>query len=186
MSNRVVGRAALVLALCATPAFVLSLETRAGQASCLVPTANGSVQGLNTGASCTFLGIPYAAPPTGALRWRPPQPAGPWSSPLPATTAPPNCPNVNNGPPAGNEDCLQLNMWVRNPLPPTPAPVIVWMHTGSFIAASANFASHNGRRLTEETGVIVVAPNYRLGPLGFLAREIPGEVPGIMAALAKR
>jgi para-nitrobenzyl esterase len=48
-------------------------------------------------------------------------------------------------------------------------PVIVWLHTGSFVAASNNFASHNGQRLAQETGVIVVSPNYRLGPLGFLA-----------------
>ena len=73
--------------------------------------------------------------------------------------------------PAGNEDCLKLNVWVRNPLPSTPAPVIVWLHTGGFVAASANFASHDGRHFTEETGVIIVAPNYRLGPLGFLVHS---------------
>jgi para-nitrobenzyl esterase len=49
--------------------------------------------------------------------------------------------------------------------------VIVWLHTGGFAAASANFQSHNGKRLAEETGVIVVAPNYRLGPLGFLVHS---------------
>jgi para-nitrobenzyl esterase len=68
----------------------------------------------------------------------------------------------------GDEDCLKLNVWVPNPLP-FGAPVIVWFHTGAFFGASANFPGHNGRRLAEETGVIVVAPQYRLGPFGFLA-----------------
>jgi para-nitrobenzyl esterase len=61
-----------------------------------------------------------------------------------------------------------MNIWTPNPAPQN-APVIVWLHTGAFVAASANFGGSNGRKLAEETGVIVVAPNYRLGPLGFLA-----------------
>ena len=164
-----ITRSCVGLALVLTPIFVHSFETRTGQASCLVTTASGAVQGLDAGPSCQFLGIPYAAPPTGSRRWRPPQPAAPWATTLTVTTPPPTCPNVNNGPPQGNEDCLKMNIWVRDPLPTTPAPVIVWLHTGSFIAASANFAGHNGRRLAEDTGVIVVSANYRLGPLGFLA-----------------
>ena len=144
-----------------------TLETRAEVASCYVTTTSGDVQGLDVGPSCAFLGIPYAAAPVNALRWKPPQPMT-WATPFPAIANPSNCPNVNAGPPAGSEDCLKMNIWVRNPLPPTPAPVIVWLHTGGFTAASANLASHNGKRLAEETGVIVVAPNYRLGPLGFL------------------
>jgi para-nitrobenzyl esterase len=72
---------------------------------------------------------------------------------------------------AGNEDCLKLNVWVADPLPNGPVPVIVWLHTGAFTGASANFAGTNGRRLAEETGAIVVAPNYRLGPFGFLVHS---------------
>jgi para-nitrobenzyl esterase len=68
----------------------------------------------------------------------------------------------------GDEDCLKLNIWVPNP-PPFRSPVIVWFHTGAFFGASANFPGHIGRRLAEETGVIVVTPQYRLGPFGFLA-----------------
>jgi para-nitrobenzyl esterase len=64
---------------------------------------------------------------------------------------------------------LKLNVWVRDPTPGARAPVIVWIHTGGFVSASANFAGSNGKRFTEETGVIVVEANYRLGPLGFLA-----------------
>ena len=69
---------------------------------------------------------------------------------------------------SGSEDCLRLNVWVADPLPNGPAPVIVWLHTGAFTGASANFAGTNGRRVAEETGAVVVAPNYRLGPFGFL------------------
>jgi para-nitrobenzyl esterase len=145
-------------------------ETGATPASCLVTTTSGDVQGLDVGPSCAFLGIPFAAPPTGARRWKPPQPATPWSTPLSVTTNPPSCPNTTAGPPAGNEDCLKLNVWVSK-TPAAPAPVIVWLHTGGFVGASANFPSHNGRRLAEETGAIVVAPNYRLGPLGFLVHS---------------
>jgi para-nitrobenzyl esterase len=77
------------------------------------------------------------------------------------------------------EDCLKLNLWVRNPLPPGGAPVIVWIHTGGFTAASANFNGTNGRRLADETGVIVVEANYRLGPFGFLAHgALEGEDAG--------
>ena len=146
-------------------------RTTSAQPACFVSTVSGDIQGAVGTESCTFLGIPYAAPPINALRWKAPQPAASWAGTLPATTAPPSCPNVNTGSPAGLEDCLRLNIWVRHPRPATPAPVIVWLHTGSFVAASANFASHNGRKLAEETGVIVVAPNYRLGPLGFLTHS---------------
>jgi para-nitrobenzyl esterase len=135
----------------------------------------GDVQGLDVGASCAFLGIPYASSTAGNNRWKPPQPVPPWASVLSATTPPATC--------TASEDCLKLNVWVRNTPTTGAAPVIVWLHTGGFIATSANFASSNGRRLAEETGVIVVAPNYRLGALGFLAHpalaiENPGGSAG--------
>src|SRR5262245_1245349 len=141
-------------------------------AACLASTTNGDVQGIdNNTASCSFLGIPYAAPPTLTNRWKPPLPPTPWPDVRSATAAS-NCPSIQpNGALAGNEDCLQLNVWVKSLAPSTPAPVLVWFHTGGFIAASANFAGTRGQRLAEETGMIVVAPNYRLGPLGFLAHR---------------
>jgi para-nitrobenzyl esterase len=144
------------------------------QTSCFVTLPDGDVEGLDLGASCAFLGIPYVAPPTGDHRWEPPQPLAPWApSPLVAKTPPPNCPSIvlPAGTLTGNEDCLKLNVWVSDPPPPKPAPVIVWLHTGAFFGASANFPGTNGQKLAEETGVIVVAPNYRLGPFGFLAHR---------------
>ena len=139
-------------------------------ASCLVTTGQGDVQGLNAGGSCAFLGIPYASPPVGGLRWKRPQPAVAWSpAVLNANVAPAVCAQLNNttGAPMGSEDCLKLNVWTPNPLPAN-APVIVWLHPGSFVNASANFAPQNGLALAASTGAIIVAPNYRLGPFGYL------------------
>jgi para-nitrobenzyl esterase len=141
--------------------------------SCLVTTISGAVQGLDRGSSCAFLGIPFAAPPVGRLRWKPPQPAASWMpATLNATAAPPSCPQIN--PPGtdateGTEDCLKLNIWTPDPAPAAPAPVLVWIHTGAFQAASANMPANNGQNIAERTGAIVVAPNYRIGPFGFLA-----------------
>ena len=153
---------------------VLHLSTRdvrTQSTSCLVSTSNGAVQGVDRGASCAFLGVPYGASTAGARRWRPPQPADPWTpATLNATTAP-NCPGFNaaTGLPQGSEDCLKLAIWTPDPLPTTPAPVLIWLHPGGFVAASVNLAAANGQRFAEETGSIVVAANYRLGPFGFLA-----------------
>ena len=166
------GTAALViLAVWA----VLGLSSHEGMAqpgSCFVTTVSGDVQGVDLGLSCAFLGIPFAAPPVGSLRWKPPQPATVWApATLNATVASLNCPIVN--PPGssstvGIEDCLKLNVWTPDPAPASPAPVIVWIHTGAFQAASSNLADSNPRNLVERTGAVIVAANYRLGPFGFL------------------
>lgn len=164
------GTAALViLAVGAAPGFS-SDGGKAQTGSCLVTTVSGAVQGVDVGSSCAFLGIPFAAPPVANLRWKPPQPAAPWPATLNATVASPPCPIVN--PPGsnstvGSEDCLKLNVWTPDP-PPASAPVIVWIHTGAFQAASANLADSNPRNMVERTGAVVVAAHYRLGPFGFL------------------
>jgi para-nitrobenzyl esterase len=150
-----------------------SLTTRVAHtqaASCLVTTSDGEVQGLASGGSCAFLGIPYAAPPINALRWKRPEPVAAWAPIVLNAIAPPsNCAQLNTatGAPQGSEDCLKLNVWTPNPLP-SNAPVIVWFHGGSFVNASANFAPQNGLALAASSGAIIVAPNYRLGPFGYL------------------
>jgi para-nitrobenzyl esterase len=152
------------------------------QTSCAVVLRDGGVQGADLGSSCAFLGVPYAATTAGGNRWRPPQPVSPWSPNVLAVTAPPfGCPSIGAGAVpsfGGNEDCLKLNIWAPDPAPAAPAPVIVWLHTGAFMAASANFPGTNGRRLAEETGAIVVAPNYRLGAFGFLVHPLLAAEPG--------
>jgi para-nitrobenzyl esterase len=155
-------------------AAVVAWEASAGarSGSCLASTISGPVEGLDKGGVCAFLGIPYAAPPVGDLRWKPPQPPSPWSL-LVAQTPPSNCPTIQlpQRVLSGNENCLTLNVWVSNPRQGQPAPVLVWLHTGAFFGASANFPGHNGERIAVERGVIVVAPNYRVGPFGFLAHS---------------
>jgi para-nitrobenzyl esterase len=153
------------------------------QSSCLVTLTAGDVQGQDLGASCAFIGIPYAASTAGGNRWKPPQALAPWAPSVLSATTPANCPSISffvpGGSITGSEDCLRLNVWIQDPAPTGPAPVIVWLHTGAFTGASANFAGTNGRRLVEEAGVIVVAPNYRLGPFGFLAQSaLAAENPG--------
>jgi para-nitrobenzyl esterase len=170
-------------------------EPAAAQSSCFVTLPAGDVQGADFGASCAFLGIPYAATTGGSNRWRPPQPPAPWApNLLTATTPPVNCPSVALvGPPSlsGDENCLMLNVWVADPLPFAPRPVIVWLHTGAFVVTSANFPGSNGRRLAEATGAVIVAPNYRLGPFGFLvhtalAAEDPNGSSGNYGLLDQR
>jgi hypothetical protein len=112
-----------VLIAMATGAFVL-LSSRGHETqllSCLVSTMSGDVQGADLGASCAFRGIPFAAPPIGSLRWKPPQPAAPWAPTTLMTTAPPPvCPQVS---PAGStmtqgfENCLTPNIWTPDPHP---------------------------------------------------------------------
>jgi para-nitrobenzyl esterase len=174
MRRRLAG-AALSIAVVSGVLISSSSGVRSQAASCFVTTSNGSIQGVDLGTACVFLGIPFAAPPTGNLRWRPPQAAAPWApGTLMANVQPPACPNVN--PPGstttgGNEDCLKLIIWRPEPAPSDPLPVIVWIHTGAFMAASANLPDSNGRNLAERTGAIVVAANYRVGPFGFMGHR---------------
>jgi para-nitrobenzyl esterase len=158
------------------PAAVFIAEGRAVQLQaqnfCFVELPAGDVQGRDFETSCAFLGVPYAASTAGNNRWRPPQPRAAWApTVVDARSGVPTCPQLQAGMAAGTEDCLFMNIWTRDLRPARPAPVIVWLPTGGFTAASANFAATNGRRLAEETGTVVVSPNYRLGPLGFLAHS---------------
>ena len=169
-------RVASALVFAAMPVCLLTMTSSrsvaAQSAACLTTTTNGPVQGVLRGGACTYLGIPYAAPPVANLRWRPPQQAPRWGpNPYDATLIR-QCPqvNTNTGALQGVEDCLTLNVWAPAFGPSARGlPVLVWLHTGGFQETSSNFAANDGRRFAEERGAIVVAPNYRLGPFGFLA-----------------
>lgn len=180
LGRRMVRRRVLVAAATLLLWPLVSIEREGqvdAQGTCFVTLPAGQVQGANLGSTCAFLGIPYGAPTAGNNRWRPPQPPSPWTTVLNATgtpVPPVGCPALSVGPTpsfVGDEDCLKLNVWVRNPLPGVPAPVLVWLHTGAFIATSGNFAGHRGPNFALATGVVVVSPNYRLGPFGFLAHD---------------
>src|SRR5262245_2339220 len=173
VEDNMVKQASIVLFLCALVLLLshdVPLAAQAGQ--CVAQTPYGAVAGTKRGAACTYLGIPYAAPPVGNLRWRPPQPATPWApAVLNATVATPACAQINPANAlAGNEDCLTLNVWT--PAAPSTGqgyPVLIWLHAGAFLGASSNFAPNDGRRFAEERSAVVVAPNYRLGAFGWLA-----------------
>ena len=154
--------------------------------TCVVTTAYGTVAGAARGGACAYLGVPYAAPPVGDLRWRPPRPRAPWApAALPATTAPPACPQFNMaGAAAGQEDCLTVNIWTPMSASATARlPVLVFLHPGSFLAASSNLAAIDGQRFAQQRNAIVVVPNYRVGPFGFLAHSaLTMEDPGYRAS----
>jgi para-nitrobenzyl esterase len=140
--------------------------SKAVAAGLSVVTTGGAVQGVATPLAREFLGIPYAAPPVAALRWRAPQPAS-WSGVLQANTLPAGCPQpaTDFGSASTSEDCLFLNVYA--PLAQAaPLPVMVWLHGGAFEEGSAS--QYDGSALVQN-GVIVVTIDYRLGFLGFLA-----------------
>lgn len=137
--------------------------------SSIVMTQQGAVQGIVGATSRSFLGIPYAAPPVGNLRWKPPQPHAPWSTTLDATKAGSPCPQ--NATPFGqastNEDCLFLNVYTPNPVE-SNLPVMIWLHGGAFVAGEGSSYDPSATLVTQGN-VIVVTINYRLGVFGFLA-----------------
>jgi para-nitrobenzyl esterase len=116
-----------------------------------------------------FKGIPYAAPPVGALRWRAPQPPAPWTQERPAVQFGAACPQPGSafGSPTAteNEDCLTLNVF--RPAAAGPHPVMVWIHGGAFYLGTS--ASYPNVSSLVGQGVVVVTLNYRLGALGFMA-----------------
>jgi para-nitrobenzyl esterase len=162
-----VGVAAAVLVAGASGAVASPVS---GGASPVVRTDDGLVRGTGGAGVSTFLGLRYAAAPTGNLRWRAPQPAAAWTGVRDATTFGPSCPQAPSpfAPPGQfSEDCLYLNVY-------TPAarnsfggrPVLVWIHGGGLEQDGAR--DYDGTKLAAD-GVVVVTINYRLGALGFLA-----------------
>ncbi|MGW0485867.1 carboxylesterase/lipase family protein [Nonomuraea sp. NPDC003214] len=133
----------------------------------IVLTDRGPVRGLVTAGHRAYLGIPYAAPPVGELRWRAPRPAAAWTEPLDATRPGPMCAQTGDHLGAGSlsEDCLYLN--VTAPREGAGLPVMVWLHGGSFKDGAGHL--YDARRLAVQGRVVVVTVNYRLGALGFLA-----------------
>ena len=133
--------------------------------SSVVSLRQGQVKGVAIPGVETFLGIPYAAPPVGDLRWRPTQAAKGWSGVRDASKPGSNCGGAN-------EDCLYLN--VTRPADARPGaklPVMVWIHGGSFTGGSSTNgfgANHDGTEFAKK-GVITVTINYRLGRAGWFA-----------------
>ncbi len=146
----------------------------AEDAPTLVMTDKGPVQGTVSGASRLFFAIPYAAPPVGDLRWKPPAAHAAWTTPVSALQPGPACGQLDaltsmTFDPTTSEDCLTLNVWAPAAKTEQPAPVMVWIHGGSFVIGIGGSPDYDGQALSEATGAVVVTINYRLGPMGFLA-----------------
>lgn len=133
-----------------------------------VTTLSGVVEGASSGAVDRFLGIPYAAPPVGDRRWRPPAPAGSWRGVKEATSY--GAPCLQPYRPDASEDCLYLNVYRPSDRTSKRLPVLFWIHGGGFSNGSGD--EHNGALLAEANNIVVVSINYRLGAFGFL--NFPG------------
>ena len=148
---------------------VSALSIAASASAQTVATLSGPITGDTNDGVLVFKGIPYAAPPIGALRWRPPQPVQPWARPRAATQYGASCPQpARRGRDVGpaNEDCLFLNVWTKGP--GGARPVMVWIHGGAFRVGSGSLAVYDGTRFAQR-GVVLVTLNYRLGRFGFFA-----------------
>jgi para-nitrobenzyl esterase len=142
-----------------------------------VASDRGPLVGIERADLRVFLGVPYAAPPTGEQRWRPPAPPVAWAGPRDATRTGHLCPQLVGGRlnPDSDEDCLNLNLWA----PPDAhgLPVLVWIHGGGFYTGSGAYDLYDGARLATRAHAVVVTINYRLGALGFLGhRDIAREM----------
>jgi len=136
-------------------------------------TKEGKIQGVSgrDPAVIVYKGIPFAAPPVGELRWRPPQPVNPWHDVRAGNAFGAYCVGVKFGfiPPAGmKEDCLYLNVWVPAKARTERLPVMVWIHGGGFQGGGGADPAFDGEQLAKRR-LVVVTFNYRTGVFGFLA-----------------
>lgn len=134
----------------------------------LIQTAQGQAKGVTVNGVREYLGLPYAAAPVGALRWKAPAAAAAYSGVYDASHAGSECLQGTPAAIAGSEDCLYMNVYVPGPTTvTTPLPVLFWIHGGGFINGSG--IATDGSALAVKSNAIVVTINYRLNALGFLA-----------------
>src|SRR6478735_4194315 len=157
--------AALALVLVTTPA---AAEIRQAEVT------GGTVEGEVADGLSQFKGIPFAAPPTGDLRWKAPQPVVPWLGLRRATAFGPACMQgetlarqMGSTAPI-SEDCLYLDVWTPAAAADAKLPVIVWIYGGGFNAGATSVPLYDGANFAKQ-GVVFVSLSYRLGPFGFLA-----------------
>lgn len=154
---------------------VIILSLGEAEAAPAIVTESGPLKGITSPSINKFLGIPYAAPPLGDLRWTPPQRHGRWHGVLDATQIGNYCPQIDpfvSGTATGNENCLFLNIYTpglkkENQGKDDSLPVMVWIHGGSLVQGEGG--QFDPTPLVEKGAVIVITINYRLGVLGFFA-----------------
>jgi para-nitrobenzyl esterase len=166
LHRTLLGFVALILS--ASPHVLAQIQT--------ATVTGGEVRGVVKDGIASFKGIPFAAPPIGELRWKPPQPVGPWTGvrnadafgPAPMQDA--RFAAVMNGgaAPQLSEDCLYLNVWTPAKVARERLPVMVWIYGGAFAMGMTSSPFYDGTRLAQR-GVVLVSIAYRVGPLGFLA-----------------
>ncbi|XP_061475132.1 cholinesterase-like [Rhineura floridana] len=181
---------AMMSRLCRALSCLLLLGlSSASEEDTVVVTSSGPIRGKSlmtaSGTVTAFLGIPYAEPPVGKLRFQMPSLHQPWSHILEAISFGNSCYQESLEPSSYHEelnlestlplseDCLFLNVWVPYPRPSAPAPVLVWIHGGGFFSGSGSL---DRSFLAATENIIVASMNYRLGALGFLS--LPPEAPG--------
>lgn len=182
--SRLAGLCAAFVALTLTSASATaaarsgSNTASAGSAGSTVIVTGGTIHGISTSWGFAFRGIPYAAPPIGHLRWRPPQPPVAWQGVRDATRFAPSCPQAASPffPPGRlSENCLYLNVSTPTLRHSAHRPVLVWIHGGGFTQDAAR--NYDGSKLAQ-SGLVIVTINYRLGALGFLAHPALAARPG--------
>jgi para-nitrobenzyl esterase len=169
--------------------FIILISTRIGGLSMStlntvfskpIKIESGKITGVALGeekAVYAFKGIPYAAPPVGDLRWRPPRQVSRWEGVKACTDFGYACPQQEMPEPYARdfgeqrEDCLYLNVWTGAKKQDERRPVMVWIHGGGFYLGAASTESYDGEVLARE-GVVLVTINYRIGPFGFLAHPL--------------
>ena len=138
---------------------------------------SGPISGSCRDGIWQYLGIPYAAPPVGELRWKEPQPVAAWEEVRPCNEYGPSCPQIEEdwtGKLAQgkmSEDCLYLNVWTPAESPDERLPVMVWIHGGAFKSGAGSLPIYDGGNLAGK-GVVLVTINYRLGALGLMAHPL--------------
>ncbi len=171
-------RYAVIMLACAAlgpTAAAQAAQAARQSARCTTKVSDGRVAGHTESGVCAFEGIPYAASPVGALRFRPPAPARPWHGVLSATRARAVCPQdrdlLEEYPDARkrftDENCLYLNVWTPRP-DGHRRPVMVFIPGGAFVVGSASEPIYNGSHLAARGNAVIVNLNYRLGILGWL------------------
>jgi para-nitrobenzyl esterase len=170
-------------------AFVLTLAAGAAfAASEVVRIDTGKLKGVTADGVVSFKGVPFAAPPVGNLRWRPPQSAASWTGIREASAYGPDCmqlPFPGDAAPLGvkpAEDCLYVNVWVSAQKPAKKLPVMVWIYGGGFVNGGSSPSVYDGSHFASK-GVVFVSFNYRVGRFGFfafpaLSKENPAEPHG--------